>query len=241
MPVHWAGMMCDMDRIQEIANKHGLLVIEDSAQAMGSYYKGKHGGTIGQSGCISCHPLKVLNAAGDGGLLLTDDDAIAERVRLYRNHGTASRDNVVIYGVNSRLDVIHAEILKFRLAKLNEVIARRRHNANLYRQLIKTDKLKLPVERTDEGYVDSYVMFISRAERRDELKEHLTEQGVDSMIYYGTALHLHEAAKIYNYKRGDFPVSERICDEVLALPHHQHLTDDQITYVAEKINEFYGA
>ena len=241
MPVHWAGMMCDMDRIQNIANKHGLLVIEDSAQAMGSYYKGKHGGTIGQSGCISCHPLKVLNAAGDGGLLLTDDDDIAERVRLYRNHGTASRDNVVIYGINSRLDVIHAEILKFRLAKLNEIIARRRHNANLYRQLIKTDKLILPIERTDEGYVDSYVMFISRAERRDELKDYLIEHGVDSMIYYGTALHLHKAAEIYNYKRGDFPVAEKICDEVLALPHHQHLTDKQVTYVAEKINEFYGA
>ena len=208
---------------------------------MGSFYKGKHGGTIGQSGCISCHPLKVLNAAGDGGLMLTDNDDIAKRVRLYRNHGIASRDNVVIYGVNSRLDVIHAEILKFRLAKLDEVIARRRHNANLYRQLIKAKQMKLPVERTDEGYVDSYVMFISRAERRDELKKYLQEQGADSLVYYGTALHLHEAAKNYGHKRGDFPVAEKICDEVLALPHHQHLNVEQITYVAERINEFYGA
>ena len=136
--------------------------------------------------------------------------------------------------------MVHAEILKFRLAKLDEVIARRRHNANLYRKLIKTDKVKLPVERTDDGYIDSYVMFISRAESRDKLKNYLQQQGVESMVYYGTALHLHEAAKILGYKRGDFPVAEKICDEVLALPHHQHLTDEQITYVAEKINDFYG-
>ena len=240
MPVHWAGMMCDMERINKIAEKHGLLVIEDSAQAMGSFYKGQHGGSIGQSGCISCHPLKVLNAIGDGGLLLTNDSAIAEKVRLYRNHGTASRDNVVIYGVNSRLDVIHAEILKFRLKKLDSVISRRRANANLYRELIKTEKVRLPVERVDEGYVDSYVMFIARAERRDELKEYLTSKGIESLIYYGTALHLHEAAKIYGYKKGDFPVAERICDEVIALPHHQNITEEQVEYVAGTINEFYN-
>lgn len=240
MPVHWAGMMCDMDRIQAIADKHGLLVIEDSAQSMGSYYKGKHGGTFGQSGCISCHPLKVLNAAGDGGLLFTNDDHIASQIRLYRNHGTASRDNVVIYGVNSRLDVLHAEILKFRLAKIDEVISRRRHNANLYRKFITTSKITLPIEKTDEGYVDSYVMFIARAERRDELKQYLANCGIESLVYYGTALHLHEAAKIYDYKRGDFPIAEKICDEVLALPHHQHLTDEQVIFVAEKINEFYN-
>lgn len=239
MPVHWAGMMCDMDKINKIAQKHGLAVIEDSAQAMGSFYKGKHGGTIGQSGCISCHPLKVLNAIGDGGLLLTNDDTIAEKVKLYRNHGTKSRDNVVIYGVNSRLDVIHAEILKFRLNKLNSVIERRRHNANLYRQLIKTDKVKLPIEKTDEGYVDSYVMFIARADRRDQLKDYLTDKGIETLIYYGTALHLHEAAKIYAYKRGDFPIAEKICDEVIALPHHQNITEEQINFVAGAINEFY--
>jgi dTDP-4-amino-4,6-dideoxygalactose transaminase len=240
MPVHWAGKMCDMDAIFKIAKAHNLIVLEDSAQAMGSYYKGKHGGLFGPSGAISCHPLKNLNAMGDGGLLLTNDDDIAKRVRLYRNHGLESRDNVVMYGVNSRLDVLHAEVLKMRLAKLDDVIARRRRNANLYRELIKANEVYIPAERTSEGYVDSYVMFIVQAEKRDALKAFLQEHGIESLVYYGTPLHLHKAAQTLSpYKRGDFPIAEAQCDKVLALPHHQHLTQDQVAYVAEKINQFY--
>lgn len=239
MPVHWAGKMCDMDAILKIAKAHNLIVLEDSAQAMGSYYKGKHGGLFGPSGAISCHPLKNLNALGDGGLLLTNDDEVARRVRLYRNHGLESRDNVVIYGVNSRLDVLNAEVLKLRLEKLNGIIARRRKNANLYRDLIKAEQFYIPPERTNEGYVDSYVMFIAQAENRDALKAHLQEHGVESLVYYGTPLHLHKAAEKLGYRRGDFPMAEAQCDKALALPHHQHLTADQIAFVAEKINQFY--
>lgn len=240
MPVHWAGKMCDMDAIDAIAQKHKLIVLEDSAQAMGSYYKGTHGGLFGQSGSISCHPLKNLNALGDGGLLITNDDDVAKRVRLYRNHGMESRDNVVMYGINSRLDVLHAEVLKMRLGKLNDVIARRRRNADLYRELITASEVFIPQERTAEGYVDSYVMFIVQAENRDGLKAHLQEHGVESLVYYGTPLHLHKAAQPLGYKRGDFPVAEAQCDKVLALPHHQHITSDQVAYVAEKINQFYA-
>ncbi len=239
MPVHWAGKMCDMEAILAVAKAHNLMVLEDSAQAMGSYYKGKHGGLFGPSGSISCHPLKNLNALGDGGLLLTNDDDIAKRVRLYRNHGMESRDNVVMYGVNSRLDVLHAEVLKIRLRKLDEIIARRRKNANLYREYITAEQVYIPPERTAEGYVDSYVMFIVQAEKRDALKAHLQENGVESLVYYGTPLHLHKAAERLGYKRGDFPVAEAQCDKVLALPHHQHLTQEQIVYVSEKINQFY--
>ena len=239
MPVHWCGKMCDMDAIYKIAKAHNLIVLEDSAQAMGSYYKGTHGGLLGPSGAISCHPLKNLNALGDGGLLLTNDDEIAKKVRLYRNHGLESRDNVVMYGVNSRLDVLHAEVLRMRLKKLNDIISRRRNNANLYRKLITAEQVYIPPERTDEGYVDSYVMFITQAENRDALKAYLQENGIESMVYYGTPLHLQKAAKQYGYKHGDFPVAEAQCDKVLALPHHQHLTQDQIAFVAEKVNQFY--
>lgn len=241
MPVHWTGKMCDMDAIQKIAERHGLMIIEDSAQSMGSTYKGRHGGLFGRCGAISCHPLKNLNALGDGGFLLTDDEEIAEKVRLYRNHGLASRDNVVLYGINSRLDVLSAEVMKFRLRKLDDVIARRRRNAGLYRQLITAGEVYIPPERTDEGYVDSYVMFLVRGERRDELQAYLRERGIESMVYYGTPLHLHEAARPYGYKRGDLPVAEAQCETVLALPHHQHLNDDQVAFVAEQINAFYGA
>lgn len=239
MPVHWAGKICQMDELIALAESYNLKIIEDSAQAMGSYYKGKHGGVFGSSGAISCHPLKNFNAVGDGGLLLTNNDEIQEKVTLYRNHGTASRDNVVIYGVNSRLDVINGEILKFRLKKLKNIIDRRRNNANLYRKLITCNEVYIPPEKIDEGYVDSYVMFIVQAQNRDKLKSYLDECEIESLIYYGTPLHLHKAAERFNHKRGDFPIAEKQCDMVLALPHHQHLNEDQISFVSEKINFFY--
>lgn len=240
MPVHWAGKMCDMDKICKIAKKYNLKVLEDSAQAMGSYYKGKHGGLFGECGSISCHPLKNLNAVGDGGLLLTDNVEIANKVKLYRNHGLLSRDNVVSFGVNSRLDVIHAEILKFRLKKLDNVVERRRKNANLYRKLIRSDEIFIPEEKTDEGYVDSYVMFIVQAENRDKLKEYLAKYGIETLIYYGTPLHLHKASRKLGYKEGDFPIAEKQCQKVLALPHNQNISEKEIEYVSSKINEFYG-
>jgi dTDP-4-amino-4,6-dideoxygalactose transaminase len=213
-------------------------VFEDAAQTMGAYYRGKHGGSFGQAGAYSAHPLKNLNALGDGGFMGTNDDEVARKVRLYRTHGLESRDSVVMYGVNSRLDSLNAEVLKFRLGRLKSVVDRRRANVALYRKLIKQGPIQLPAEREHEH--SSYVMFIAQAERRDQLKDHLAERGIESLVYYGTALHLHKAAASLGYKRGDFPVAERQCDRVLALPHHQHLTQDQIAYVAEAVNKFYG-
>ncbi len=239
MPVHWAGKTCNMDRILKIARKHKIMVIEDSAQSMGSYYKKKHGGTFGLAGAISCHPLKNLNALGDGGLLLTNNSKIAEKVKLMRNHGIKSRDNVTMYGINSRLDSLNAEVLKMRLKRLKNLIQRRRRNANLYQKLLKkTNEIKFI--NTDDDRKDAFVMFIVLAEKRDKLQKYLLENNIESLIYYGTPLHLHKAAKVLKYKKGDFPVAESQCKKVLALPHHQHLTTDQIYYVAEKINKFYS-
>jgi dTDP-4-amino-4,6-dideoxygalactose transaminase len=227
-----------MNEINAIAKRHNLEVIEDSAQCMGSRYYGKHGGTFGKVGAISAHPLKNLNAVGDGGFVLTDDDAVADKIRLKRNHGLANRDDVVLYGLNSRLDVLNAEILKFRLTRLDEIIARRKHNADLYRHLITTDAVFIPEDKEFEQ--NSYVMFITQAERRDELKEHLTAKGVETLVYYGTPLHFHKAAKDQGYKPGDFPVAETQCEKVLALPHNQCIGDDQVAYAAEAVNAFYG-
>ena len=206
---------------------------------MGSYYNNKHGGTFGEFGAISCHPLKNLNALGDGGLILTDNDELADKAKLYRNHGIKSRDNIVMFGVNSRLDVLNSEILKIRLKKLNTVITKRRKNANLYRKLIETDQIYIPSEKSEDGYKDAYVMFIVQAKKRDKLKIYLDDLGIETLVYYGTPLHLHEACKSLGYNLGDFPVAEKQCNEVLALPHHQHLTEDQIEFVCEKINLFY--
>lgn len=238
MPVHWGGRMANMEIIAEIAKKHKLFVVEDAAQAMGSYYKKKHGGTFGDVAGYSAHPLKNLNALGDAGFLATDNDEIAKKIKLYRNHGLESRDNCVMYGVNSRLDSLHAEILRMRLKKLNSVVEKRRKNVSLYKEHIKAAEIFIPKE-TDSEY-HSYVMFIVQAERRDELKEYLGKHGIETLIYYGTPLHLQKAASIYGYKEGDFPVAEQQCKKVLALPHHQNLTNDQILYVSEMVNKFYG-
>jgi dTDP-4-amino-4,6-dideoxygalactose transaminase len=238
MPVHWTGRIADMDVILDIAKRHDLKVIEDSAQTMGSYYKGKHGGSFGAANAISCHPLKNLNAIGDGGFLLTDDDDVAAKTRLYRNHGLESRDNCVLFGVNSRLDVLNAEVLSFRLDRLKSVIDRRRKNVNLYRELIKADEVFIPPCKEYEE--NSFVMFITQCENRDGLQAHLAEQGIQSLIYYGTPLHFHPAAEKFGFKRGDLPKAEAQCDRVLALPHHQHLSKDQIAYTADAVNGFYG-
>jgi dTDP-4-amino-4,6-dideoxygalactose transaminase len=238
MPVHWTGRIADMNAVMAIAKKHKLHVIEDAAQSMGAYYHGQHGGTFGDAGAVSAHPLKNLNAIGDGGFLLTNDDEIAQKARLYRTHGLASRDDCVMFGVNSRLDVINAEVLKFRLDRLNAVVEKRRHNVEIYRKLVKPGHIRVPDEKQHER--NSYVMFITLAEDRDRLKAYLAEHGIESLVYYGTALHLHKASAKLGYKKGDFPVAEKQCDQVLALPHQQYLTDDQVAYVAETVNKFYG-
>jgi len=238
MPVHWTGRIADMGAIMDIADRHNLMVVEDSAQTMGSYYKGRHGGTFGQANGISCHPLKNLNAIGDGGFLLTDDDKVAEKVRLYRNHGLESRDNCVLFGVNSRLDVLNAEVLSFRLDRLKSVIERRRANVNLYREMITAEQVFIPPCQPHEE--NSFVMFLTQCDDREGLQAHLTEKGVQSLVYYGTPLHLHPAAAKLGFGRGDLPKAEAQCDRVLALPHHQNLSKDQISYVAETVNAFYA-
>jgi dTDP-4-amino-4,6-dideoxygalactose transaminase len=237
MPVHWAGRIADMKSLCEIAERHGLAMLEDSAQCMGAYLNGQHGGTFGLAGAISLHPLKNLNALGDGGLLLTDNDDVAKKVRLYRNHGLESRDSCVTYGVNSRLDILNAEILKFRLKQLKGIIAARRKNASLYRELITAEQVIIPDDL--EGQESAYVMFITMCEERDKLQAYLKEKGIESLIYYGTPLHLHPAAKKFEYQAGDFPIAEAQADRVLALPHHQYVTREQIEFVANSINEFY--
>jgi dTDP-4-amino-4,6-dideoxygalactose transaminase len=190
MPVHWTGRIADMNAIMDIARKRKLLVIEDAAQTMGAYYHKKHGGSFGQAAGFSAHPLKNLNALGDGGLLGTNDDEVARKVRLYRTHGLESRDSCAMYGVNSRLDSLNAEVLKFRLARLKSIVDRRRRNVELYRKLIKSGPIQVPDEKLYEH--NSYVMFITQANDRDRLKEYLAQHGINRSC--ARRLHLHKAA-----------------------------------------------
>ncbi len=237
MPIHWTGRLSNMEKIVKIAKKYNLIIIEDAAQAMGAYFKKKHAGTFGKIAAFSTHPLKNLNAVGDGGFIVTDDKKIYDKIKLYRNHGLISRDRVEIAGVNSRLDSLQAEILSFRLKRLKKIISRRANNIKLYKKFINSKKVK--IIETKKNYIDANVMFITLCEKRDELQKYLSKFNIQSLVYYQTPLHLHKVNKYLGYKKGNFPLAEKITKNVLSFPHHQHLTLKEIKFVAKKINNFY--
>ncbi|HEB78911.1 MAG TPA: DegT/DnrJ/EryC1/StrS family aminotransferase [Rhodospirillales bacterium] len=237
MPVHLTGRICDMDPILALADKHGLAVIEDAAQAMGASYKGRKAGSLGNLGCFSAHPLKIFNSCGDCGLVTTDDDEIAQRLRRLRNHGLVDRDTVVEFGFVSRMDVLQAEILRYRLPRLGQIIKTRKKNVALYRQLLDGEIAFIP---PDKDYEDNtFTMFVAQVDRRDELQRRLKDNGVGSAVHYPTPLHLQPAAKGFGYKLGDFPMVERQSRRILSLPHHQFLTEGQIRRVCGLIKAFY--
>lgn len=239
MPVHWTGRMSDVLSIKKICKKYNLKFIEDAAQAIGSEYKKIKPGQISDIATFSAHPLKPLNALGDGGYLVTNSKNLYEKLKLYRNHGLISRDNAKFFGINSRLDSLNASVLSFRLKKLSSVIKFRKRNIERYKKNILTHKFKIINEENNTK--NSYSMFVCLAENRDALKSFLQKNGVESIIYYGNPLHLHSASKNrFKYKKGNFPFSEKICKKVLSLPFHQGLTIKQIDYVSKLINIFYS-
>lgn len=237
MPVHLTGRVAPMDAILQIAEKHGLAVVEDAAQAIGAKLHGRMAGAIGHVGCFSTHPLKNLNAAGDGGLLTTNDDVIAERVRRLRSHGMIDRDTVAEWGVVSRMDVLQAAILRYRLRHLPQIIEKRRRNAQLYRELLDPAHVQVPPDRRAEFNV--WHTFVVQVDRRDELKSWLAARGVGSAIHYPTPIHLQPAARGLGYRRGDLPVAEAQAGRILSLPIHQFLSEDDVAFVAESVNAFF--
>ena len=237
MPVHWTGRVCNMNKILKISKKYKLTIIEDAAQATGAYYRGKHAGTFGKISAFSTHPLKNLNALGDGGFVITNKKKLYDIIKLYRSHGLEGRDDAKTIGVNSRLDSLNAEVLSFRLRRLKSIISRRKINIEYYKQYIKTDKVKILDDNKDEK--NAYVMFITLAEKRDKLQKYLKKFNIQSLLYYPTPLHLHNSMKYLGYKKGDLINAEKIAKKVISFPHHQHLTKKQIQFVSEKINKFY--
>ena len=239
MPVHLTGRVADMRPIMEIAGRHGLAVIEDAAQSIGSRYEERQAGSFGTIACFSAHPLKNLNAAGDAGFLATDDADVARKVRLLRNHGLVDRNTVEMWGTVSRMDVLQAELLRLRLARLDEVIERRRRNAETYRRLLRDAPVFIPPCRNQE--FNTFHVFVIQADRRNELQAHLAKEGIGTAIHYPVPIHLQPAAAALGHRRGDFPVTERQADRILSLPIHQFLGDEDQDYVAEKIRAFYAA
>lgn len=239
LPVHLTGRPADMDAIKEVADRYRLAVIEDAAQAVGAEYRKRRVGSLGTIGCFSLHPLKTLNACGDGGLITTDDDQLADQFRVLRNVGLRSRDNCEIWSGNSRLDTLQAAVLLVKLRHLDEWTERRRENAALYRSLLaECADVRVPHDRPFERSV--YHTFTIVAERRDALKRHLANRGVGTAIHYPVPIHLHQAARSLGYSRGAFPVAEYQADHILSLPVYPELDASAIEYVAKAIVEFYS-
>ena len=238
MPVHLTGRVCDMDPIIKIANKHGLAVLEDAAQAIGSKYKGKSSGSIGHVGCFSTHPLKNLNACGDGGFITTNDEKIYTKAKALRNHGMKDRNNANHFGYVSRMDNLQAAILNYRLHKLDKIIEARRKNAESYIDGLDSVEIRTPEEEKHE--FNSYHTFAIQVEKRNELKDFLSKQGIETAIHYPTPIHLQPAAEDLGYKLGDFPVTEKQAEVILTLPVNQSLNRGDISRIISAANEFYS-
>ena len=241
IPVHLFGQVADMPPILEIARKHKLRVIEDAAQAIGADMNGQRAGAIGDLGCISFYPSKNLGGFGDGGIITTNDPELADRVRLLRSHGFRTKYYNELLGGNFRLDEIQAAVLRVKLKHLDAWTEARRRNAGLYREnLGKTKSVELPWEAPNSRHV--YNQFVVRSKRRDDLMEHLKEQGVGSEIYYPVPLHLLPAFRNFGgYKDGDFPISETAAAETLALPIYPELTPEMIRFVSAAAISFTSA
>ena len=238
LPVHLTGRPADMESIMEIANTHGLYVIEDAAQAVSAEYKGKPVGSIGTVGCFSLHPLKTLNACGDGGVLTTNDPALYEEFKTLRNIGLQDRDDCVAWSYNSRLDTIQAAMLLAKLKYLAGWTQQRRDNAGFYQQrLADLPQVQTPVDQPFEKAV--YHTFVIQAEHRDSLKTYLSDQGIGTAVHYPTPIHLQKAAAGLGLGEGSYPVTERQAKRILSLPVYPELDPSELEHVAASVRSFY--
>lgn len=240
IPVHLYGQMADMNEIKKISEKHNLVVIEDAAQAIGAEYQGKKPGELGTAATYSFFPTKNLGAYGDGGMIVTSDEEVAENSRVIRVHGSKPKYYHHVLGYNSRLDELQAAILNIKLKKLPEFGEKRRKRAAFYTNKLNeivSKHVTTPVEK--DGNYHVYHQYTLRVKKRDELKDFLKEKGIDSMIYYPMPLHLQPVFKELGYKEGDFPVTEKATEEALSLPMYPELKEEDQQYVIDKIVEFY--
>jgi dTDP-4-amino-4,6-dideoxygalactose transaminase len=242
IPVHLFGACADMDPILRIGADHGAMVIEDAAQSIGAEYKGRKAGSIGDIGCISFFPSKNLGGFGDGGMVLTNNPALAEKMTSLRLHGTTKKYYHPYLGTNSRLDTLQAAVLLVKLPHLDSWSDGRARNAAKYCSILGMAGLPivLPVEAPYQTR-HVYNQFVIRCDRRDELKDYLQQHGVGTEIYYPLSLHLQPCYADLGYESSSMPVSERTSKEVLALPIHAGLTDDDIAYICDLIRSFYIA
>ena len=240
IPVHLFGQAVEMDAIMEIAEEHDLIVIEDAAQAIGEEYYGKKVGSL-TIGCFSFFPSKNLGGYGDGGLVTTNDDDLADKIRTLRMHGAKPKYYHHEIGYNSRLDTIQAAILGVKLNHLEEWTDRRRDNARYYSQALSDiDELEAPQIADGRKHIFNQYTIRVKNGKRDNLKGFLEEQGISTVIYYPLPLHLQPCFSFLGYRKGDFSAAEKASAEVLSLPVYPELRKEEREYVVEKIREFFG-
>ena len=233
IPVHLYGRPADMDRIGEIAAQYGLALVEDGCQAHGARYNGKRVGSFGNAAAFSFYPGKNLGACGDGGAVVTGDYALAERLRLMRNYGQKKKYVHMEKGFNRRLDTLQAAILRVKLRHLDEWNSQRRQHARRYAELLSDASVVLPQQGSDEELV--WHLYVVRSLQRDALKAHLESRGVMTGLHYPTPIHLQSAYSDAGYRKGDFPVCERLAQEILSLPMYPELTPEKLLRVADAI------
>jgi dTDP-4-amino-4,6-dideoxygalactose transaminase len=242
LPVHLFLQTADMTACMELAKKNNLTVLEDAAEAFGmsTLYNGdyKHSGTLGDFGVFSFFPTKTLGGYGDGGMIITNDEELYKKAKSYRTHGAVKKYHHDYIGYNSRLDTLQAAILSVKLSHIDNAIQKRASHAAQYREMLKDiPQIKLPVVKN--GNKEVYYVFCIKAEKRDALDEFLKLKNIGTSIYYPIPLHLQKCFDYLGYKKGDFPISEKLCETVLALPMFPELTQDEVSFVCESIKEFY--
>ncbi|MDZ7374211.1 MAG: DegT/DnrJ/EryC1/StrS family aminotransferase [candidate division KSB1 bacterium] len=239
IPVHLTGQAADMDAVLSIAAKYGLWVIEDAAQAHGTLYKGRKCGSLAPLGCFSFYPGKNLGAYGDAGLVATDNDAFAEKIRRLRNYGQRVKYEHIEKGMNCRLDTLQAAVLNVKLRYLDEWNRLRARHADAYRALLENVG-DLRFQRVADFSTHIYHLFIVETEYRDALRQYLAQKGVQTGIHYPIPIHLLEAYRDLGYQEGDFPHTEYLAKHMLSLPMYPELTEEQIDYVALCVREFFN-
>ena len=243
LPVHLYGMPCAMDQIMAIVEKYQLKLVEDCAQSFGSEYKNKKTGTFGDAGCLSFFPAKTLGCYGDGGMIITNSEEVAQKAKMLRNHGSTRKYVYGMHGFNSRLDTLQAAALRVKLKHIHTWIDQRIEKARLYNALFSgSDKVVVPLiqgKDSVQSYKHTFNYYNIRVPgRRDLLQAHLTSQKIPSMIYYPLSLHLQESYKDLGYQTGDMPVAEKAQTEVLSLPMYPELPQEQIGMIADVVLKF---
>lgn len=239
MPVHFTGYMTEMEPLMAIAARHGLPVVEDACQAILADIGGRRAGTWGAAAGFSLHPLKNLNVWGDGGVIVTDDDALADHLRLLRNHGLVNRDEIGLLGYNSRLDTFQAIVGNWLIGSTEEITARRIANAEYYdAAFAQIPQIRIPPRPRDRRRV--YHLYIVFAEDRDALYAHCQGRGIECKVHYPIPLYQQEGLKPFGYRAGDFPVTDRHAGEIITFPADQHLSRAEQDYVIDAVRDFYA-